>query len=301
MRADPLAVRRLELKLEGVSVADFSAAEAPDAVYGSMELDNGSSTGALMQAVDVLGDERRGTALPLDVSEHGVDFVRASARKRRIPGHAACPVALACLCGLDELLVADGSVGRVADVDAVGAAVVGDAAVSADASPGENDEPRGPLKLSSQLLRRCHVPSLKNSISICYLVWLQSSEATRSTARRENSETGFLSRFRLRLWGRPWRELTIAKVYGLGANALDEAAVLSIFQCKRRPLTDPLIVHVTSADAARRLLVLDEAEEAVFDALTSSFWPGGLTLVARAAPSIPAVFSRQNAADSLRL
>ena len=36
-------------------------------------------------------------------------------------------------------------------------------------------------------------------------------------------------------------------VYGLGANALDENAVLKIFEAKGRPLTDPLIVHVPSA------------------------------------------------------
>ena len=33
-------------------------------------------------------------------------------------------------------------------------------------------------------------------------------------------------------------------VYGLGANALDEAAVLHIFQAKGRPQDNPLILHV---------------------------------------------------------
>jgi L-threonylcarbamoyladenylate synthase len=37
-------------------------------------------------------------------------------------------------------------------------------------------------------------------------------------------------------------------VYGLGANALDEAACKSIFTTKGRPLTDPLIVHVHSVE-----------------------------------------------------
>ncbi|HLW82388.1 MAG TPA: Sua5/YciO/YrdC/YwlC family protein [Candidatus Acidoferrales bacterium] len=35
-------------------------------------------------------------------------------------------------------------------------------------------------------------------------------------------------------------------VYGLGANALDSAAVNKIFIAKERPAWDPLIVHVTS-------------------------------------------------------
>ena len=33
-------------------------------------------------------------------------------------------------------------------------------------------------------------------------------------------------------------------VYGLGANALNKQAVLDIYKAKKRPLTDPLIVHV---------------------------------------------------------
>ena len=40
-------------------------------------------------------------------------------------------------------------------------------------------------------------------------------------------------------------------VYGLGANALDAAAVARIFELKGRPLTSPLIVHVASIDMAR--------------------------------------------------
>jgi L-threonylcarbamoyladenylate synthase len=35
-------------------------------------------------------------------------------------------------------------------------------------------------------------------------------------------------------------------VYGLAANALDEQAVLRIFEAKQRPFFDPLIVHVHS-------------------------------------------------------
>ena len=33
-------------------------------------------------------------------------------------------------------------------------------------------------------------------------------------------------------------------VYGLGANALDEAAVKAIFAAKQRPAWDPVIVHI---------------------------------------------------------
>ncbi len=43
-------------------------------------------------------------------------------------------------------------------------------------------------------------------------------------------------------------------VYGLGANALDAAAVGRIFRAKGRPSTSPLIVHVDSVDMARGLV-----------------------------------------------
>ena len=37
-------------------------------------------------------------------------------------------------------------------------------------------------------------------------------------------------------------------VYGLGANALNENAVLKIFEAKKRPVFNPLIVHVHDID-----------------------------------------------------
>src|SRR6202142_2350266 len=42
-------------------------------------------------------------------------------------------------------------------------------------------------------------------------------------------------------------------VYGLGANALDAAAVAKIFELKGRPQTSPLIVHASSTEMARGL------------------------------------------------
>ncbi|MGD0497027.1 MAG: L-threonylcarbamoyladenylate synthase [Bryobacteraceae bacterium] len=65
-------------------------------------------------------------------------------------------------------------------------------------------------------------------------------------------------------------------VYGLGANALDPAAVERIFQAKGRPRTAPLIVHVDSIEMARRLAARwpDAAET-----LARRYWPGPLTLV----------------------
>ncbi len=73
-------------------------------------------------------------------------------------------------------------------------------------------------------------------------------------------------------------------VYGLGANALDAAAVAKIYALKGRPATSPLIVHVGSIEQARELASewLAEAEQ-----LAREYWPGPLTLVVPKQPVIP--------------
>lgn len=72
-------------------------------------------------------------------------------------------------------------------------------------------------------------------------------------------------------------------VYGLGANALDPQAVQRIFIAKGRPASDPLIVHVLDAEAARA--VTREWPEAA-ERLGAAFWPGPLTLVLHRHPDI---------------
>jgi L-threonylcarbamoyladenylate synthase len=75
-------------------------------------------------------------------------------------------------------------------------------------------------------------------------------------------------------------------VYGLGANALDAAAVLRIFAVKGRPSTSPLIVHVASVEMAERLASRwPEAAEK----LAARYWPGPLTLVVPKHSDVPDV------------
>jgi L-threonylcarbamoyladenylate synthase len=73
-------------------------------------------------------------------------------------------------------------------------------------------------------------------------------------------------------------------VYGLGANALDPAAVEKIYIAKGRPRESPLIVHVDSVEMARGL-VRKWPEHA--QALAEKFWPGPLTLVLPKKPHVP--------------
>lgn len=73
-------------------------------------------------------------------------------------------------------------------------------------------------------------------------------------------------------------------VYGLGANALDAAAVAKIFEIKSRPATSPLIVHVSSLDMARQVA----AEwPPLASELAAKWWPGPLTIVVRKNPAVP--------------
>ena len=71
-------------------------------------------------------------------------------------------------------------------------------------------------------------------------------------------------------------------VYGLAANAYSLEACLKIFEYKGRPLTDPLIVHVSSIEMALSLTHLSQSEESLFYLLTKNFWPGPLTIVLKA-------------------
>lgn len=64
-------------------------------------------------------------------------------------------------------------------------------------------------------------------------------------------------------------------VYGLGADATNGEALARIFEAKGRPRINPLIVHVESAKAARRLVQFNPLALR----LAEAFWPGGLTLV----------------------
>jgi L-threonylcarbamoyladenylate synthase len=73
-------------------------------------------------------------------------------------------------------------------------------------------------------------------------------------------------------------------VYGLGANALNAAAVARIFEVKGRPSTDPVIVHLA---VSRQLTRVARHLPSVAQDLADAFWPGALTLIVEKAPSIP--------------
>ena len=73
--------------------------------------------------------------------------------------------------------------------------------------------------------------------------------------------------------------------YGLGADALDPAAIARVFEVKGRPDRKPLLVLVDGIDMVTELaaVIPDGAR-----ALMARHWPGALTLVLRASARVPA-------------
>jgi L-threonylcarbamoyladenylate synthase len=75
-------------------------------------------------------------------------------------------------------------------------------------------------------------------------------------------------------------------VYGLGADALNPNAILSLFKAKKRPLDNPPIVHVGKMGDVHGLA---EKVSSKADELMREFWPGPLTLVFKRSTNVPEV------------
>ncbi len=73
-------------------------------------------------------------------------------------------------------------------------------------------------------------------------------------------------------------------VYGLAANALDEKAVLKIFEAKQRPFFDPLIVHIDSVERIEKYAL---EVPPLAKLLAEKFMPGPITLLLKKQAIIP--------------
>jgi len=86
-------------------------------------------------------------------------------------------------------------------------------------------------------------------------------------------------------------------VYGLGADALSDAAVARVYEAKGRPRFNPLIVHAADPDEAMRLGVFGSDATR----LAGEFWPGPLTLVVPRAEACPVSLLASAGLDSLAI
>jgi len=87
-------------------------------------------------------------------------------------------------------------------------------------------------------------------------------------------------------------------VYGLAANALDEAAVAKIFAAKGRPQDNPLIVHVYDREQAQSLV---KAWPFTAQRLAEAFWPGPLTFILQREERVPGIVSAGLSTLALRV
>jgi L-threonylcarbamoyladenylate synthase len=87
-------------------------------------------------------------------------------------------------------------------------------------------------------------------------------------------------------------------VYGLGADALNGRAVASIFEVKRRPRFDPLIIHVSRREWVKAYTrnVPPHAEK-----LMDRFWPGPLTIILEKQALIPDIVTSGLATVAVRM
>jgi L-threonylcarbamoyladenylate synthase len=87
-------------------------------------------------------------------------------------------------------------------------------------------------------------------------------------------------------------------VYGLGADAFNPLAVARIFEVKKRPYFDPLIVHVSSPSDLEKLVT-----EIPINAkkLMDRFWPGPLTVVLLKKEEIPDIVTAGLPTVALRM
>jgi L-threonylcarbamoyladenylate synthase len=73
-------------------------------------------------------------------------------------------------------------------------------------------------------------------------------------------------------------------VYGLAGNALDSEVVAKIYEAKKRPSFDPLIIHVGSTDWLARLVW---SIDPIVQKLIEKFWPGPLTILFPKSAEVP--------------
>ena len=87
-------------------------------------------------------------------------------------------------------------------------------------------------------------------------------------------------------------------VYGLAANAFDENAVKKVFEIKKRPLFNPLIVHIKSIDYLEK--IAKDIPPIALE-LAKHFWPGSLTLVLPKKDIIPDIVTANKKTVAVRV
>lgn len=87
-------------------------------------------------------------------------------------------------------------------------------------------------------------------------------------------------------------------VYGLAGNIFSEKAIKAIFETKKRPFFNPLIVHISSVNLLSSF-VSEIPEKAKL--LAENFWPGSMTLVLKKKANIPDLITAGKSTVAVRV
>ncbi len=87
-------------------------------------------------------------------------------------------------------------------------------------------------------------------------------------------------------------------VYGLGADGLNPISVAKIFEIKKRPTFNPLILHI---DDKSKLELICETDNNKIQILIEKFWPGPLTLVLPKKKIVPEIVTADNPTVAVRM
>lgn len=87
-------------------------------------------------------------------------------------------------------------------------------------------------------------------------------------------------------------------VYGLGADGLNSIAVAKIFETKKRPAFNPLILHIADKSDLIKLAVVENDR---IEKLIDKFWPGPLTLVLPKLDLVPDIVTSGNPTVAIRM
>lgn len=87
-------------------------------------------------------------------------------------------------------------------------------------------------------------------------------------------------------------------VYGLGADGLNPIAAAKIFEIKKRPSFNPLILHISEKNDLHKYSLYDDEG---IDNLIQKFWPGPLTLVLPKSDLVPDIITSGNDTVAVRM
>ncbi|MCX6673053.1 MAG: L-threonylcarbamoyladenylate synthase [Methanothrix sp.] len=85
-------------------------------------------------------------------------------------------------------------------------------------------------------------------------------------------------------------------VYGLGGNALDEQAVMRVFQIKKRPLSKPLFLAVSNFEMLKNVAEVNEDDLDILEQLL----PGPVSVLVRKKPIVPDILTAGSSLVGIR-